>query len=127
MTQSEILGLARIESGAGTSGLTGIETRVLKGDPRHAGLYTIQLKVPANTRIEAHSHPDDRVATVVSGTWSFGYGDHFCLGAALARLEGRVALEETLKRFPTWEVDRSRAVRLHTSTVRGYSKVPILV
>ena len=67
MTQSEILGLARIESGAGTSGLTGIETRVLKGDPRHAGLYTIQLKVPANTRIEAHSHPDDRVAADLCG------------------------------------------------------------
>ena len=58
---------------------------------------------------------------------SFGYGVHFCLGAALARLEGRVALEETLKRFPTWEVDHGRAVRLHTSTVRGYSKVPIIV
>src|SRR5437588_8906547 len=58
---------------------------------------------------------------------SFGYGVHFCLGAALARLEGRVALEETLKRFPTWEVDHTRAVRLHTSTVRGYAKVPILV
>jgi cytochrome P450 len=58
---------------------------------------------------------------------SFGYGIHFCLGAALARLEGRVALEETLKRFPEWEVDHARAVRLHTSTVRGYTKVPILV
>jgi len=58
---------------------------------------------------------------------SFGYGVHFCLGAALARLEGRVALEETLKRFPTWEVDHDRAVRMHTSTVRGFSKVPILV
>src|SRR4051794_35116946 len=53
---------------------------------------------------------------------SFGYGVHFCLGAALARLEGRVALEETFKRFPTWEVDRDRAVRMHTSTVRGFSK-----
>jgi cytochrome P450 len=58
---------------------------------------------------------------------SFGYGIHFCLGAALARLEGRVALEETLKRFPTWDVDHARAVRLHTSTVRGYAKVPIVV
>jgi cytochrome P450 len=58
---------------------------------------------------------------------SFGYGIHFCLGAALARLEGRVALEETLRRWPEWEVDHARAQRLHTSTVRGYTKVPILV
>jgi quercetin dioxygenase-like cupin family protein len=40
-------------------------------------LYTIQLSVPANTRIEAHDHPDDRAATVVSGTWYFGYGARF--------------------------------------------------
>jgi cytochrome P450 len=58
---------------------------------------------------------------------SFGFGTHFCLGAALARLEARVALEETLKRFPTWSVDRTRAVQAHTSTVRGYSSVPIAV
>ena len=56
---------------------------------------------------------------------SFGVGAHFCLGAALARLEGRVALEETLARFPEWEVDHAAAVRLHTSTVRGYKEVPI--
>jgi cytochrome P450 len=58
---------------------------------------------------------------------SFGYGVHFCLGAALARLESRIALEETLRRFPEWEVDHERAVRLHTSTVRGYSNVPIRI
>ncbi|MEY2450093.1 MAG: hypothetical protein QOH79_3569 [Acidimicrobiaceae bacterium] len=58
---------------------------------------------------------------------SFGYGIHFCVGAALARLEGRIALQETLVRHPTWEVDHDRAVRLHTSTVRGYSQVPIVV
>ncbi len=56
---------------------------------------------------------------------SFGFGIHFCLGAALARLEGRVALEEALRRHPVWEVDRDRAVRLHTSTVRGWSAVPV--
>jgi cytochrome P450 len=58
---------------------------------------------------------------------SFGYGIHFCLGAALARLEGTIALEETLRRFPRWDVDEERAVRLHTSTVRGYKSVPILI
>ena len=56
---------------------------------------------------------------------SFGFGIHFCIGAALARLEGRVALEEALGRHPEWEVDHDRAVRLHTSTVRGWSKVPV--
>ncbi|WP_018504864.1 cytochrome P450 [Parafrankia discariae] len=58
---------------------------------------------------------------------SFGHGVHFCLGAALARMEGRIALEETLRRFPTWDVDHDNTVRLHTSTVRGYEKLPIVV
>ena len=46
---------------------------------------------------------------------SFGYGAHFCLGAALARLEGRIALEEMLARFPEWDVDLANA---HTSRRR---------
>jgi cytochrome P450 len=58
---------------------------------------------------------------------SFGYGIHFCLGAALARTEGRIALEETFKRFPEWSVDMAAAVPLYTTTVRGYSKLPISV
>jgi cytochrome P450 len=56
---------------------------------------------------------------------SLGFGIHFCLGASLARLEGRVALEETLLRFPEWEVDRSGAEMVHTSTVRGWERMPI--
>ena len=64
-------------SGTGTSAVAGIRTVVLKGDPDRAGLYTIMLHVPANTRIAAHDHPDDRVATVVSGTWYLGYGERF--------------------------------------------------
>jgi len=63
--------------GTGSSGVSGIQTVVLKGDPNEAGVYTIMLRVPAHTQIAAHSHRDDRVATVVSGTWHLGYGDKF--------------------------------------------------
>jgi cytochrome P450 len=56
---------------------------------------------------------------------TFGYGIHFCLGAALARLEGRVALDEVLKRFPEWQVDRENAKRAPTSTVRGWDSLPV--
>lgn len=75
-------------AGAGTSGVTGIQTIVLTGDPTRAGLYTIELRVPAHMQIEAHDHPDDRSATVVSGTWYFGYGDHFDEAALKALAPG---------------------------------------
>ncbi len=58
---------------------------------------------------------------------SFGYGLHFCLGAALARLEGRVALDEVLKRFPEWDVDWDNAEQAHTPTVRGWDRLPVLI
>ncbi len=61
----------------GSSGLAGVHTRVLFGDPAQPGFYSLLLYVPAHTVIQAHSHRDDRVATVLSGTWQFGYGDHF--------------------------------------------------
>jgi cytochrome P450 len=56
---------------------------------------------------------------------SFGYGPHACIGAALARVEGRVALEEILARFPAWEVDRDAARLSPTSTVRGWETLPV--
>ena len=58
---------------------------------------------------------------------TFSVGTHFCLGSALARLEGRVALEEILKRFPEWEVDLGNARLSPTSTVRGWECLPALV
>jgi quercetin dioxygenase-like cupin family protein len=77
LNPKEIADISPTGSKAGTSGVSGIQTRILKGNPNQTGLYTIQLSVPANTKIEAHTHPDDRVATVVSGTWYFGYGLRF--------------------------------------------------
>jgi cytochrome P450 len=58
---------------------------------------------------------------------TFGYGLHYCLGAALARLEGRVALDEVLNRFPDWEVDYEHLQLAPTSTVRGWDAMPVFV
>ena len=58
---------------------------------------------------------------------TFGFGLHFCLGANLARLEGQVALDELLNRFPEWDVDLSEAALAPTSTVRGWERLPIVL
>lgn len=58
---------------------------------------------------------------------SFGYGHHVCLGNALARVEGRIALDEMLKRFPEWEIDEAGAKLFPTSTVRGWETLPIVL
>jgi quercetin dioxygenase-like cupin family protein len=77
LTPGEYLGLETIKDRGGAPGAVPLESRILKGDPTKLGLYTILLKIPAHTRIAAHSHPDERVATVVEGTWYVGYGDRF--------------------------------------------------
>ena len=77
ITPSEVKWPAPSAGGVGTSGVSGTQTLVLKGDPTKPGLYTLLLRVGPHTKIEAHSHPDDRVATVISGTWYFGYGKQF--------------------------------------------------
>ena len=77
VTPSEVKWPAPAAGSVGTSGNAGTQTVVLKGDPTKPGLYSMLLRVGPNTRIEAHAHPDDRVATVISGTWYFGYGAKF--------------------------------------------------
>jgi cytochrome P450 len=58
---------------------------------------------------------------------TFGFGLHYCLGANLARLEGRVALDELLNRFPEWDVDYDGMRLASTSTVRGWATMPVVL
>lgn len=78
LTQQEIINIKSAGSTApGSSNLSAVQVIVIHGDPSKPGLYTILLKVAANTKIPAHLHPDDRMGTIISGTWYFGYGDKF--------------------------------------------------
>jgi cytochrome P450 len=90
------------------------------------GSTLVVLNGSAN-RDERHYPDADRfdIHRDVGRHLSFGYGIHVCLGAALARLEGRVALDEVLRRFPDWEVDYDNACRAHASTVRGWETLPV--
>jgi cytochrome P450 len=76
-----------------------------------------ERKFPDGDRFDIHRK--------AAGHLSFGYGAHFCLGASLARIEGRIALDELLARFPEWDVDLSGATLSPTSTVRGWETLPI--
>lgn len=71
---ADIAKLPKGGAGTGTSGVQGIQTTTLWGDPTKPGPYVIEIRVPPNTRIQSHTHRDDRTAVVVSGRWYFGYG-----------------------------------------------------
>ena len=83
----------------------------------------------AGNRDERHFDQPDRfdIHRKVGQHLTFGYGIHYCLGAALARLEGRIALDEVLSRFTEWEVDWDGAKLAPTSTVRGWETLPVTV
>jgi cytochrome P450 len=74
---------------------------------------------PVGDRFDVHREPGQLL--------SFGRGLHFCLGAALARLEGRVVQEKLLRRFPAWDLDTARAALAPTSTVRGWDSLPVVL
>jgi cytochrome P450 len=87
----------------------------------------ICLSGSANRDERQYDDPDRfDIHRAVGQHLTFGYGIHYCLGAALARLEGRIALDEVLARFPEWEVDWEHAKRAPTSTVRGWESLPVV-
>lgn len=111
-----------------------VQARYIAADVEHYGRTIPQgsimviLNGAANRDERRYEDPDRfDIHRNVGRHLSFGFGIHLCLGAALARVEGRVALDEVLSRFPDWEVDYANAVQARTSTVRGWESLPVVV
>jgi cytochrome P450 len=98
---------------------------IYHGEEIPEGSIVLLVNGAANRDPRMFAEPDRyRADRPIERQVAFGHGIHFCLGAPLARMETRIALEELLMRFPTYEVDRSGIERFHSSNVRGLSRVP---
>ncbi len=89
----------------------------------------VLLLTGAATRDEREFEDPDRfdIDRAPGMALGFGHGIHTCLGAALARLEGRIALEEWAVRWPQYEIDEDGLRRVHMANVAGYCNVPVTV
>jgi cytochrome P450 len=99
----------------------------LHGQLLHEGDKVLLLLGSANRDERVYERPDAfdlRRPRDVQHV-GFGHGIHVCLGAALARLEMRVSLEELLRRLPDYEIDAAALTRVHNGNVRGYSRMPM--
>ncbi len=110
-----------------------VQARTVKHDVEYYGQTVSEGRVMvilngSGNRDDRHFPNGDRldIHRTIDHHLSFGYGLHFCLGAALARLEGRVALDEVLKRWTDWDVDWDNAKQAHTPTVRGWERLPVI-
>ncbi|HWE68572.1 MAG TPA: cytochrome P450 [Acidimicrobiales bacterium] len=98
---------------------------VRHGEEIPEGSIVLLVNGAANRDPRAFDQPDRFIADrPIERHLAFGHGIHFCLGAPLARMETRIALEEIVRRFPRYEVDRAGIERYHSTNIRGLSKVP---
>ena len=98
----------------------------LHGKSLREGDQVVLLVGSGNRDERVFSDPDRYdLMRDTSASLSFGQGVHFCLGASLALLEGRVALEEVWRRIPNYQIDAAGLVRVHSVNVRGFASMPI--
>lgn len=110
-----------------------VQARYVTKDVEHHGQVvpegSVMLLLTAAANRDDRRFPDGDsfdISRKIVRHLAFGYGVHLCLGASLARLEGRIALDEVLKRWPNgWRVDYDNAVQARTSTVRGWERLPV--
>jgi cytochrome P450 len=116
----------RMEGSSQLIGRVTTEDVTLHGVTIPAGKRVGMLLVAAN-RDERHFENPDVFSLSRSNRdhMGFGFGIHSCVGAAMARMEGRVAFEEILKMIPHYEVERGGLKRMHSANVRGYTHVPV--
>jgi cytochrome P450 len=120
--------LMRYESSAPNAARYVTEDVELHGTTVPAGSVLTCILSAANRDERQFPDPDRfDIHRKLSQSVVFGHGIHMCLGAPLARLELRVALEEVLDRFPHWDVDMTGAKRSRSSTVRGWDTMPVVV
>jgi cytochrome P450 len=102
------------------------EERTFEGGTIPPG-YPVLLITGAATRDPRHFERADEfdIERQPSVAIGLGHGVHSCLGAALARMESRVAIEEISRRWRRLEVDESGLRRVHMSNVAGYKNVPV--
>jgi cytochrome P450 len=119
---------ARFESSSQMVARTVTRDLELHGTAIPAGARVALLLGSANRDERVFPEPDNYdVCRKITQTLAFGHGVHYCLGAWLARLEGRVCLEEILRRFPAYEIVEDGMVRTHSPNVRGFSRLPIVL
>jgi cytochrome P450 len=120
--------LLRYEAPSPVQGRRIVRDVELHGQTMKAGSNVLLLTASAGRDEREYADPDRfDVTRKIERHVTLGYGRHFCLGASLARMEGRIAIEEVLARFPEWDVDWDATEMVHTSTVRGYAKVPVRI
>jgi len=110
-----------------------VQARYVTKDVEHYGKVVpkgsviLLLNASGNRDERRFTDPDKfDIRRKIDQTLTFGHGLHFCMGSHLAKLEGRVALEEVIKRFPKWRVDMDKAKQARTSTVRGWETLPVI-
>jgi cytochrome P450 len=126
LTPNAVEEILRFEPVSHTQGRTTTRDIDLYGQTVPAQSKVLLLTGAACRDERRYDRPDEfDVTRDVGNHMGFGWGIHACIGAYLARLEGRIALEETLARFPSWTVDESNTAMRISTSMRGYSRLPI--
>lgn len=118
--------IMRFDGSSQLIGRTVMQDITLHGKTLKKGQRVGLLLISANRDERKYPNPEVFDATRgVRDHMGFGFGVHACVGAALARLEGRVAFEEILRMMPDFEIDESGLERMHSPNVRGFTRVPV--